>query len=633
MISPADFANHVYLVGASGSGKTSLVRIMAKHLEEWNRNGTLQSAFVYVDPKGDDSEKFVRQCNPDSLEQGMVHLLDPEQTRFSINPLELPRYGGGEREDAVSRYVGYFMKTVEEWYQQSSTFVQMERIFRALLFYMYLKHDAPTFIDMHDIIVRLQENGDGALVGLANLYGEPDGEMKRALLSIAKLKTDAFTPLLNRIEQFTTDPTLKRMFSVRHGTVDFEELILPGRYTIVRISPLNMPYHVQSLAMQTFVLKLWFAIQERANRTDPEQRTQVVLALDEFQIVKDLQALQLMLEQARSLGLGLVLAHQTTEQISDRQLSLITGNSGTQFVGRVNGRDAVRMAQMLEPGMQKKLAQHLASQEYFRWTMREKAEPGREQPLPAQFWLRDLPPQSVSGDLYGRFLSSQRARYGRGIVEDAIARQELAARNKWRESVSVVIPDVIPWKIMAMLRTGPLRQHEMVERLRVPNRSVVADGLKYLASHGLVRKTEPENHKSAYALGDSARAAYFEPDFADVGSAEETGAVSSHAFDWYLKQGMFVAVASQKVVKGQDRTDLVAYDYENRIPISVEIESASEVQSHPEHVRYNMIKWNKHGFEQCHVWSKSARVRDIYDSLSEDERVGVVIRLIDKAAT
>ena len=426
------------------------------------------------------------------LAGGLVHFLDPQKTRFSINPLELPKYQEQERDELVSRYVGYFMKTIEEWYQQSATFVQMERIFRALLFYVYMKHDAPTFLDIHDMILRLQRNGKDALPQIANTFGAPSPEMEQALLSIAALKGDAFVPLLNRIEQFATDPVLKRMFSVRRGTVDFEELIKPGTYTVVRISPLNMPHHVQPLAMQSFILKLWFAIQERANRMLGEERTQVVLALDEFQIVKDLQVLQLMLEQARSLGLGLVLSHQTTEQISDTQLGLITGNSGTQLVGKVNGKDAVRMAQIWDPQFKRELTQMLASQEYFHWAMREKAPPGREQPLPVQFWLGAPPALLVSDGAYDEFLSEQLARYGRGVIEDTIVRKAAAAQSRWLENISVRFPARMEWQIMCMLYRGPLKQVDMAARLRVANRSEVLDVLKKMQSDGTVRKTDPE---------------------------------------------------------------------------------------------------------------------------------------------
>ena len=624
VISTTDFANHIYAVGASGSGKTSLIRILAKHLESWNNDSKFPNAFIYVDPKGDDSHKFIKQCELFTLGNDHIHFLDPQQTRFSINPLELPPYQANEREEVVSRYVGYFMKTIEEWYQQSASFVQMERIFRALLFYIYMKHDAPTFLDIHDIILRLQSSGNNALPQIIQTFGAPDPEMKQALMSISGLKGDAFTPLLNRIEQFATDPILKRMFSVRHGTVDFDEIIKPGRYTIVRISPLNMPHHVQPLAMQAFILKLWFTIQERANKVQNEKdRTQVILALDEFQIVKDLQVLQLMLEQARSLGLGLILSHQTTEQISDKQLGLITGNSGTQLIGKVNGKDAARISQIWDPQFQKELMQQFASQEYFHWTVREKAPPGEEQPPPIQFWLNMPPELLINEEQYEEFLSKQLDRYGRGIVEDTIVRQTATNKNRWLENISVQCPTHTEWRILSLLREKPMKQNEIVAILKVSNRSEVASVLKDMTAHKLISKIEPENRLSAYQLTGKAKKDYFEYDIESIGTAKDIEHITNKVIESYLKLGMFVTLSSQKIIKGKDRTDLIAYDYTNEIPISVEIESSIEVQSHPEHVRYNMVKWRKLGFEQCHVWSTSPKLSAIYDSLNDEEKKGV----------
>jgi len=520
------------------------------------------------------------------------------------------------------------MKTIEEWYQQSASYVQMERIFRALLFYIYMRHDAPTFLDIHDIILRLQESGTGAMPQLIQTYGAPDPEMRQALAGIATLKGEAFTPLLNRVEQFATDPVLRRLFSVRRGTVDFGELIRPGHQTIVRISPLNMPQHVQPLAMQAFILKLWFTVQERANNIrDEADRTQVVLALDEFQIVKDLQILQLMLEQARSLGLGLVLSHQTTEQISDRQLGIITGNSGTQMVGRVNGRDASRMAQIWDPQFQKELQQQLASQEYFRWTVRERPPPGEEQPPPVQFWLRSLPELLAGEAEYGRFVGGQLARYGGGPVEPNAVVQAARERNRWLGNIEVELPSAMQWGIMCMLRKEDMQQAGLVQGLKVQNRTEVAPVLRDMEARDLVCRTG-ETRTSPYRLTDKARRTYFELDCSAIGTAEDIPEVARKAVESYIDNGLFVAVASQRIRKGQDRTDLVAYNYDRGQPISVEIESTSEVQSHPEHVRYNMTKWAGLGFDACHVWSKSPRIRRIRDGLDGDGRDAVSVIVV-----
>ncbi|MGI9566070.1 MAG: TraM recognition domain-containing protein, partial [Nitrosopumilus sp.] len=157
----------------------------------------------------------------------------------------------------------------------------------------------------------------------------------------------------------------------------FEKLIESGQYTIVRISALHIPHHVQPLAIQAFVIKLWFTIQERAARIENEKdRNYVVLALDEFQIVKDLQVLPMILSQARSYHLGLLLAHQTTAQISESLLEEITGNCGTQLAGRISGKDASKLANIWDPKFSKEISQQLASQKDFHWTIKMRVAPG-----------------------------------------------------------------------------------------------------------------------------------------------------------------------------------------------------------------------------------------------------------------
>lgn len=365
VISPVDFSRHIYAVGGTGSGKTSLIREIAKHLEESNRNETFPNSFIYLDPKGDDSLKFIQQCNEQSINNETVHFLDPIKTNFSINPLELPKYKPDERQETVSRYVGYFMEIVKEWYGQQQTFVQMERIFRVLLFYMYQNNDAPTFLDMYDIIINIQDEQEKFLQIMFKALGMPESDaMKQALTSIAGLRPESFTPLLNRVEQFATDPILRKVFCVRHGTVKFEDLIKPNNITIVRISPLDLAHHIQPLAIQAFIIKLWFTIQERAARIEDENaRNSVILALDEFQIVSKLQVLPMILSQARSYKLGLLLAHQTTAQIDDSLLEEITGNCGTQLAGRVSGKDASKLSKIWDPRFSNEITQQLAAQE------------------------------------------------------------------------------------------------------------------------------------------------------------------------------------------------------------------------------------------------------------------------------
>jgi hypothetical protein len=158
-----DLSRHIYILGGTGVGKTTLTRIIAKGLEEANETGEFGSSFIYVDLKGEDSWKFLSQIkvlNPDK-----VFFLDPVLTSFSVNPLELPSYSDEvERERVVSLYTGFLMKVLEEWYGASTEKTpRMLRIMRSLISYLYFKHDAPTLIDLYDLVIRIQK-GDPVLL-------------------------------------------------------------------------------------------------------------------------------------------------------------------------------------------------------------------------------------------------------------------------------------------------------------------------------------------------------------------------------------------------------------------------------------------------------------------------------------
>jgi len=632
IISPIDFSRHIYCVGGTGSGKTSLIRVIAKHLEEANLNETFPNSFIYLDPKGEDSEKFIQQCSENSMNSDMIHYLEPLDTGFSINPLELPKYSPGKRDETISRYVGYFLEMVKEWYGQQQTFVQMERIFRVLLFYMYYKNDAPTFIDMYDIIIQLQDEGEKYLQIMFKALGMPGDELKQALSSIASLKADSFVPLLNRVEQFATDPILKKVFCQRHGTVSFEELIQSGHYTIVRISTLNLAHHVQPLAIQAFVIKLWFTILERASRLKEDDRNQVVLALDEFQIVKDLQILPLILSQARSYRLGMLLAHQTMAQIDDKLLEEIVGNSGTQLAGRISGKDASRLGNIWDPKFSKELTQQMASQEDFHWTYKMRAAPGQEQPTPIQFWLPTPPEISNTDDQMRQFIASQKKKYH--IVEQStsILSEAQTESIKWMRYITVPLPEQMQWQIMLVLHQNnsePLQLGQITEKLKADQRDDVSDVLHDMVEKKMLDVVDDDNRNAKYVLSEDTKSKYFTFDSTKIGSADDIPHITKKAVSSYLQKGYFLTIADQTVKKDEDRTDLIAYSYETDKAISVEIESANELASHPEAARKNMVKWESMGFAAYHGWSTSDRIKQILESqIKQEKRKNVLVFVI-----
>lgn len=376
-----DFSRHIYIIGATGSGKTSLIRIIAKGLEDANKTGKFSNAFLYIDPKGDDSWKFLSQV--DELSPEKVTFLDPWKTGFSVNLLELPPCSEEEKERVRSTYQGFVLNLIQEWYEATpATAPRMLRIFQSLLVYLYSLTDSPTLVDLHDLVISLQgdEGSEKVIREMNELLPEEAESLRKEITAIAGMREEAFDPVLTRISQFVLDPFLRRIFCVRHSTVDFAKLLEPGHITIIRACD-DVGAHIAPLIRAMVVLKLWFAVKERASSTQEKERTQVILAVDEFQDIPKLEAIQTILAQARSARLGLILAHQTTAQLSDQLLRVILGNVGLMVMFRVGGDDATRLSS-IDPQWAKELQQTLVTQPDASAVFRFRAAPGEEQPPP-----------------------------------------------------------------------------------------------------------------------------------------------------------------------------------------------------------------------------------------------------------
>ncbi len=618
VLSPNDIPTHIYAVGGTKSGKTTLIRCIAKHMEMANMHNTFPNAFILVDPKGSDSYDFLKQCEDTTYEANNVTFLDPIETKFSINILELPPYQKEGRQVIVSQYVGYVMQMIEYWYHGSDSFVRLKRILDTLLQYIYLDNDRPTFLDIYEIIVAMQRNGKEMLIKMFTELGKPEEVLQQAIESVATMEKRAYEPALNRLEKFATDPILRHMFCVRQSTVRFEDLIRAGAYTIIRLSPLNVPQHIITLVKQTLCIKLWFAIQERAaNIRNEKDRTQVLLALDEFQDVARLPVIEAMLTQARSYGLGLLLAHQTTTQLDDSLFEVITGNAGTQFVGRVSGRDGGRFGDVWDPAYAKEIKSQLATQEYHHWTVRPIAEEGA-QPLPVQFWPVYTPPNLQNDDFISKFITTQREEYSSGTVDASMLRRAAVQANRWLDNIPYEPPTREEWEILCILaEAGTSLMLKEITR-RFGDGTTASDRVSKILKNMVKKKivdtgAEGEKKKRGYHIPYETRCKYMEFDPAKIGTSADIPSTTAAACSYYLKRRFFLCVATQTVKKGKMRTDLVAYDYETSTPISIEIESFAEVKRHPEHVKLNMTKWRDMGFSRCDMWSSNPNIQRIYD--------------------
>ena len=253
-----------------------------------------------------------------------------------------------------------------------------------------------------------------------------------------------------------------------------------------------------------------------------------------------------------------------------------------------------------------------------------RAAAGEEQPTPLQFWLHKPPKINEDKQFLDDFISEQKRLYGSQNTENldsdtSILHQKLIEKDRWMRYLTVTLPEKEHWQIMTVLyHNGPLQLTEITEKIRAETRDDVVSILKKMEKHKIIEKDD-STRNIKYFLSKKTIQDYFTFDPKKIGSAEDIPRITQKVVKNYLEKGIFISMSSQQIEKDKYRSDLIGYHFDEEKSISIEIESASELASHPEHARLNMEKWRDMGFDMCHCWSESKRLTEIYDSQVTDK--------------
>lgn len=155
-------------------------------------------------------------------------------------------------------------------------------------------------------------------------------------------------PLLNKLRTFTMSTMLRATLGQSSG-ISFSDVIADGRIVLVPLKKAILGDEVAALLGALVMASVWQAVQARIN-LPKDQRRPVWLVADEFQEILRLPlSLADMAARARSLGLGLILAHQYLDQLTDSVRSAVLGTIRSQIVFQVDRDDAHTLAPRFEP--------------------------------------------------------------------------------------------------------------------------------------------------------------------------------------------------------------------------------------------------------------------------------------------
>jgi type IV secretory pathway TraG/TraD family ATPase VirD4 len=318
---PGDYrTTHMYVIGASGSGKSSLLKNL---IIQDILNGM---GIAVLDPHGD----LVSDILP-FLKKRMEHtvLLDLADTEHMLpyNPLE--RRPNVLVAEQVAKLILAFKRI---W--GDSWGPRMENILRCTL--TLLIEQGYTLADFEKVLtdadfreMLLEESNDQLAIeyfrGRYNTWSSKERSMN----------TEA---VLNKVTAFLADERIGARMSQKESAFNIKDLMDSGGILLVNLAKGRLAGNAD-----LFGALLMADIEMSFLSRQPNERRPFAIYADEFQNIAT-ESFDTVLAEARKFGICLTIAHQSLKQLDDQLVSLILGNAQTQVFFRVSRQDAERLS-------------------------------------------------------------------------------------------------------------------------------------------------------------------------------------------------------------------------------------------------------------------------------------------------
>ncbi|MDP3998322.1 MAG: type IV secretion system DNA-binding domain-containing protein [bacterium] len=317
-----DRRKHVYIIGKTGTGKSTLIANMA--INDM-RNG---EGLAVIDPHGDLSE-ILLDFVPSSRINDVVYL-DPTDVShpFHLNFLELKN--PEHRELIASGIVAIFYKLYSYSWGPRLEYILRNTLLTLLTYPDTTLVDVPRLLTDRNFRGRVLANlNDPVLLGFWKDEYETMSE---------KMMNESISSILNKVGQFVASPMIRGIIGHPKSTIDLEDIMNNGKILILNLSSGKMGEDNSALMGAMLISKIQLAAMNRVNIPE-EQRKDFYLYVDEFQNFATNSFVKI-LSEARKYRLDLTVANQYIAQVPEEIQKAIFGNVGTLMSFLIGAEDS-----------------------------------------------------------------------------------------------------------------------------------------------------------------------------------------------------------------------------------------------------------------------------------------------------
>jgi hypothetical protein len=329
-IAEKDRATHLYVVGATGTGKTKFLEYLIKQdIEKGN-------GFGVIDPHGDLIEDvkglLVLRYAPDEPEiTDKVILIDPADRNYSVTFDPLERIPGISEAELASELVGA-LKTI--W--KDSWGARMEEML--INSFIALSENNMTLAELPLLLTDYYFR-ESVVSKVKNPVTRQYFKVYNSWMP--KMRAFWAESTLNKINAFLVDDRIRYILSNPKSSFNMREAMDNQKIVLIKLDKGKLKDSADLLG-SLFMAKIQMAAFSRSDLPQ-NKRTPFYMYIDEFQSFAS-ESFMVILSEARKYGLSLIMAHQSLAQIPEELRSLILGNTGIQVYFRLNRYDSQTLA-------------------------------------------------------------------------------------------------------------------------------------------------------------------------------------------------------------------------------------------------------------------------------------------------
>lgn len=333
-IKSRDRTRHMYVIGKSGVGKSTMLENMA--IQDISHG----EGVAVLDPHGSFAEKMLDYIPNERIKD--VIYLAPFDTNYPISFNVLEDVGADKRHFVASGLMSTFKKIwVDAWS------ARMEYILNNILLAL-LEYPGATLLGVNRMLS--DKTFRNKVVATCTDPGVKAFWVEEFAKYGERYMQEAGAAIQNKIGQFTANPLIRNIIGQPKSSFDIRTAMDEQKILIINLSKGRIGEQNTSLLGSMIITKIYLAAMSRADAT-PERMSQLpnfYFYVDEFQSFAN-ESFANILSEARKYKLALIIAHQYVAQMEESVRDAVFGNVGTSISFRVGPMDAELLEKVYAP--------------------------------------------------------------------------------------------------------------------------------------------------------------------------------------------------------------------------------------------------------------------------------------------